>query len=107
MKQVYEFTFRGAIEEDGKTRGNTYHVILEPNGPAMTPEAAAADGWTLPVIEADILRQVTAELDEVRAELGEKETALEEVTARAAKAERVVTVLGAQLTSAPATKAKK
>lgn len=68
VDRIDEFTFRGFIPEEN--RGGTYHVVLSLGGKLvgpMPPEAAAARGWSLPAICADINAQAIQELNDTKA----------------------------------------
>ena len=99
--QVYEFLFRGRVTENGVTRGNTYHVILEDEAgkysDAMSPAQAAKEGWPLPAIEADLVRQLSASLDETSGKLAQVEKERDKIAGEKATIEKVANAMAAQL----------
>lgn len=81
MDRVDEFLFRGFIPEE--KRGGVAHVVLNLGGKLVGPmsmtKAEDDHGWTVPMVEADIIRQISEERDTALAEVekisGEREEA--------------------------------
>lgn len=66
--KVYEFLFRGMIEAE--KRGATFHVILDDDlNAALTPQAAAAKGWTISAIGSNINEQLLMQVQSLNTEI--------------------------------------